>query len=66
MAKKRADSSTELVGWDARGGGIGAALPKRCVQVCWRLEYMPLFGEFETGRDLGAYSPPTSSEVTPS
>jgi N-acetylglutamate synthase-like GNAT family acetyltransferase len=40
---------------DARGRGIGAALLKRCVQVYWQLDYMLLFGEFETGRDLGAY-----------
>jgi GNAT superfamily N-acetyltransferase len=40
---------------DARGHGIGAALLKRCVQAYWQLDYMLLFGEFETGRDLGAY-----------
>ncbi|MHA5051094.1 GNAT family N-acetyltransferase [Streptomyces sp. SD15] len=40
---------------DARGRGIGAALLKRCVQVYWQLDYMLLFGEFETGRDLGVY-----------
>ena len=40
---------------DARGRGIGAALLKRCVQVYWQLDYMLLFGEFETGRDLRAY-----------
>ncbi|WP_125264482.1 GNAT family N-acetyltransferase [Streptomyces alboflavus] len=40
---------------DARGRGIGAALLKRCVQVYWQLNYVLLFGGFETGRDLGAY-----------
>ncbi|MFJ9250317.1 GNAT family N-acetyltransferase [Streptomyces sp. NPDC101776] len=40
---------------DARGRGIGAALLKRCVQVYWQLDYMLLFGEFATERDLGPY-----------
>jgi GNAT superfamily N-acetyltransferase len=40
---------------DARGRGIGAALLKRCVQVYWQLDYMLLFGEFDTARDLGPY-----------
>ncbi|MGD9486103.1 GNAT family N-acetyltransferase [Streptomyces sp. TRM70308] len=40
---------------DARGRGIGAALLKRCVQVYWQLDYMLLFGEFETTRALGPY-----------
>ncbi|MFG3518315.1 GNAT family N-acetyltransferase [Streptomyces bobili] len=40
---------------DARGRRIGAALLNRCVQVYWQLDYMLLFGEFETGRDLGEY-----------
>lgn len=40
---------------DAPGRGIGAALLKRCVQLYWQLDYMLLFGEFETGRNLGAY-----------
>ncbi|MFI9835246.1 GNAT family N-acetyltransferase [Streptomyces sp. NPDC051913] len=40
---------------DARGGGIGAALLKRCVQLYGQLDYTLLFGEFDTGRDLGPY-----------
>ncbi|MFE9647467.1 GNAT family N-acetyltransferase [Streptomyces sp. NPDC006365] len=40
---------------DARGRGIGAALLKRCVQVYWQLDFMLLFGGFETPRDLGPY-----------
>lgn len=40
---------------DARGRGIGAALLKRCVQVYWQLDYMLLFGEFETPRELAPY-----------
>ncbi|MGW3359943.1 GNAT family N-acetyltransferase [Streptomyces bungoensis] len=40
---------------DARGRGIGAALLKWCVQVYGQLDYTLLFGEFDTGRDLGPY-----------
>ncbi|WPO76236.1 GNAT family N-acetyltransferase [Streptomyces sp. KN37] len=40
---------------DARGQGIGAALLKRCVQLYWQLDYMLLFGGFETPRALGPY-----------
>ncbi|WP_329347545.1 hypothetical protein OG226_02005 [Streptomyces sp. NBC_01261] len=47
-------------------GGTVAQLPgyqqhallsmlKRCVQVYWQLDYMLLFGEFATERDLGPY-----------
>ncbi|MDF3294263.1 GNAT family N-acetyltransferase [Streptomyces silvisoli] len=40
---------------DARGRGIGAALLKRCVQLYEQLDYTLLFGEFDTGRELGPY-----------
>lgn len=40
---------------DARGRGIGGALLQRCVEAYWQLDFQLLFGEFETGRDLGAY-----------
>ncbi len=40
---------------DARGRGIGAALLKQCVQLYEQLDYTLLFGEFDTGRDLGPY-----------
>ncbi|MET8405946.1 GNAT family N-acetyltransferase [Streptomyces sp900116325] len=40
---------------DARGRGIGSALLKRCVQLYGQLDYTLLFGEFDTGRDLGPY-----------
>ncbi|MEV0254728.1 GNAT family N-acetyltransferase [Streptomyces sp. NPDC050732] len=40
---------------DVRGQGIGAALLKRCVQLYWQLDYMLLFGGFETSRALGPY-----------
>ncbi len=40
---------------DVRGRGVGAAPLKRCVQVYWQLDYMLLFGGFETERELGLY-----------
>ena len=40
---------------DARSRGISTALLKRCVQIYWQLDYMLLFGEFETSRALGPY-----------
>jgi GNAT superfamily N-acetyltransferase len=40
---------------EARGRGISTALLKRCVQIYWQLDYMLLFGEFETCRMLGPY-----------
>ncbi|MGW6958780.1 GNAT family N-acetyltransferase [Streptomyces chartreusis] len=40
---------------DARGRGIGAALIKRCVQVYGQLDFTLLFGEFDTGRELGPF-----------
>ncbi|MGR3875663.1 GNAT family N-acetyltransferase [Streptomyces graminifolii] len=48
---------------DARGHGVGAALLKRCVQVYWQLDYMLLFGEFATERDLGPYYRPQGFTV---
>ncbi|MEU1542047.1 GNAT family N-acetyltransferase [Actinacidiphila glaucinigra] len=40
---------------DVRGRGIGGALLKRCVQLYGQLDFTLLFGEFDTGRDLGPY-----------
>ncbi|MFD7667807.1 GNAT family N-acetyltransferase [Streptomyces sp. NPDC059788] len=40
---------------DARGRGTATALLKRCVQIHWQLDYLLLFGEFETRRGLGPY-----------
>ncbi|MEU5255151.1 GNAT family N-acetyltransferase [Streptomyces longwoodensis] len=40
---------------DARRRGIGATLLARCVQLYWQLDYMLLFGEFDTERALGPY-----------
>ncbi|MGW3956031.1 GNAT family N-acetyltransferase [Streptomyces sp. NPDC004752] len=40
---------------DARGRGIGAALLKQCAQLHWQMNYLMLFGEFETQRGLGPY-----------
>ncbi|MEU0820341.1 GNAT family N-acetyltransferase [Streptomyces mirabilis] len=40
---------------DVRGRGIGAALIARCARVYWQLDYMLLFGEFDTTRALGPY-----------
>ncbi|MFA3838635.1 GNAT family N-acetyltransferase [Streptomyces aureus] len=40
---------------DAHGRGLGAALLKRCAQMYWQLDFMLLFGEFETSRALGPY-----------
>ncbi|MGW7363112.1 GNAT family N-acetyltransferase [Streptomyces sp. NPDC054841] len=37
---------------DARGRGLGAALLKRCTQLYWQLDFMLLYGEFETSRAL--------------
>ncbi|MGW3652454.1 GNAT family N-acetyltransferase [Streptomyces sp. NPDC000878] len=52
---KYAKIKAVAVSKDARGRGIGAALLKRCVQLYWQLDYMLLFGGFETGRELGPY-----------
>jgi GNAT superfamily N-acetyltransferase len=40
---------------DARRRGIGAALLARCAQLYRQLDYMLLFGEFDTERALGPY-----------
>ncbi|MFB7453258.1 GNAT family N-acetyltransferase [Streptomyces sp. NPDC056194] len=39
----------------ARGRGVGGALLKRCMQVYWQLDFMFLYGGFETERALGPY-----------
>ncbi|MBT2423693.1 GNAT family N-acetyltransferase [Streptomyces sp. ISL-22] len=52
---KYAKIKAVAVGEEARGRGIGAALLKRCVQLYWQLDYMLLFGEFDTERELGPY-----------
>ncbi|MFH8736785.1 GNAT family N-acetyltransferase [Streptomyces sp. NPDC017964] len=40
---------------EARGLGVGGALLKRCSQVYRELDFVLLFGEFETERALGPY-----------
>jgi GNAT superfamily N-acetyltransferase len=50
-AKIKAVAVTE----QARGQGLGAALLKRCGQVYWALDFMLLYGEFATERELGPY-----------
>ncbi|GGV03701.1 hypothetical protein GCM10010211_83700 [Streptomyces albospinus] len=36
----------------AQGQGLGAALLKRCTQLYWQLDFMLLYGEFESERAL--------------